>query len=101
MIDEYYASIIVVLGAPEGGSPEFDTVQPSRKARFQWRRQDFSGTPRPFKGYQHFPGGVLEAAAPRMVKQFKILIRFEVLENESSFQKYYQFSRKSRFSKKN
>ena len=56
-------------------------------------RQDF------FEGEHHgteslsrAPSGGPGAAASRMVTKFKILKRFEVLENESIFQKYEHFS---------
>ena len=62
----------------------------------QWRRQDFflgvGGKPRPLKGYHAPPAGGPGAKALRMVAKFPFLKRFEVLENESIFQKYQHFS---------
>ena len=56
----------------------------------QWRRQDFRGgggaTPRPLKGYHAPP-----AVGPGGLRSF-IFKRFNVLENESIFQKYQHFA---------
>ena len=62
----------------------------------QMRGTDFSGRkPGPLKGYPALPPQwVLGAVAPptRMVAKLKILKRFEILENDSIFQKYQDFS---------
>ena len=51
------------------------------------------GTPRPLKGYHAPPaGGPGAKAHPRAVAKFHFFKRFKVLENESSFQKYQNFS---------
>ena len=44
------------------------------------------------KGYHAPPAAGPGDEGPRMVAKFKILKRFKVLENESTFQKYQHFS---------
>ena len=61
------------------------------------------GTPRPLKGYHAPPAGGQGARARRIVPKFHFIKQFKVLENESIFQKYQQFScpKNLFFSKKN